>query len=162
FAKKGNASLALPKMDLPIAQMNWEVFLPEQFKVANFAGDVAPAHWFPVEGEDAIGLVNSASLANEESGGTGPGQLGGLVTDETGAVIPNATVTVTQGGRTFTAVTNSNGRWILFGVPSGAVTITVQSRGFRVSRRNFIYDAGRSFDLKETLAVGSTTETLTV
>jgi hypothetical protein len=43
FAKKGDAELVLPKMDLPIARVEWEVFLPDQYKVADFGGDALPA-----------------------------------------------------------------------------------------------------------------------
>lgn len=150
FAKKGAASLAVPKMDLPIAQMNWEVFLPQQFKVANFSGDVAPAHWFSVQGEDAISVASLDSALLAEVGNPGPGQFGGVVTDESGAIVANAKVTVTQGGRTYTAITGSNGRWILQGVPSGPATITVQSPGFQTnSVRNFAYSNERGSDLKQ-------------
>ena len=39
FAKKGGSELTLPKMDLPISVLQWEVFLPEQYKVKDFGGD---------------------------------------------------------------------------------------------------------------------------
>src|SRR6266404_4634728 len=37
FAKKGGAELDLPNMDIPIDLLQWEIFLPEQYKVKNFA-----------------------------------------------------------------------------------------------------------------------------
>ena len=40
FAKKGDSELGLPKMDVPISLLQWEVFLPERYKVKDFAGDV--------------------------------------------------------------------------------------------------------------------------
>ncbi len=39
FARKGGSELSLPKMDVPISVMEWEVFLPEQYKVKDFGGD---------------------------------------------------------------------------------------------------------------------------
>src|SRR5215471_724498 len=39
FAKKGGSELTLPKMDLPISVLQWEVFLPQQYKVKDFGGD---------------------------------------------------------------------------------------------------------------------------
>jgi hypothetical protein len=39
FAKKGDSELSLPKMDVPISLLKWEVFLPERYKVQNFEGD---------------------------------------------------------------------------------------------------------------------------
>ena len=41
FAKKGGSELAMPKMDVPIGLVRWEVFLPERYKVTNFGGDAA-------------------------------------------------------------------------------------------------------------------------
>lgn len=47
FAKKGGADLSLPSMDIPISLMNWEVFLPERYKVKDFGGDVIAANRVP-------------------------------------------------------------------------------------------------------------------
>src|SRR6266436_5676087 len=47
FAKKGDAGLSLPKMDIPISILEWEVFLPEQYKVKDFSGDVLSASFWP-------------------------------------------------------------------------------------------------------------------
>ncbi|HYW65953.1 MAG TPA: hypothetical protein VFB10_04550, partial [Candidatus Dormibacteraeota bacterium] len=33
FAKKGDSDISLPKMDVPIGFLEWELYLPEQFKV---------------------------------------------------------------------------------------------------------------------------------
>src|SRR5581483_3681207 len=38
FARKGGAELSLPSMDIPINLLNWEIFLPEQYKVKGFGG----------------------------------------------------------------------------------------------------------------------------
>ena len=47
FAKKGGAELSLPNMDIPISLVSWEVFLPEQYKVKDFGGDVISANLVP-------------------------------------------------------------------------------------------------------------------
>ena len=47
FAKKGGSDLSLPKMDVPINLLQWEVFLPEQFKVKDFGGDVIATNLLP-------------------------------------------------------------------------------------------------------------------
>jgi hypothetical protein len=47
FAKKGGADLSLPKMDVPINLLQWEVFLPEQFKVKDFGGDAIATNLLP-------------------------------------------------------------------------------------------------------------------
>ena len=56
FAKKGGAELSLPTMDIPISLLSWEVFLPEQYKVKDFGGDVIAANLVPqpFREEDAI------------------------------------------------------------------------------------------------------------
>ena len=156
FAKKGNTALTLPKMDVPIAQVNWEVFLPQQFKVANFAGDVSPAHWFPSQPEDE-------ALLGAEVRDPGPGVLSGVVTDQAGGVIAGASVIVTHGRSQFTAVTNSQGRWTIAGVPSGRITILFEGAGFRTTlKRNVEYDSNRRLDLQQTLTIGSVSETVEV
>ncbi len=48
FAKKGGSDLSLPKMDVPINLLQWEVFLPEQYKVKDFGGDAIAATLLPL------------------------------------------------------------------------------------------------------------------
>ena len=84
FAKKGEAELALPKMDLPVGRVEWEVFLPERYKVADFGGDAIPANL----------LRAGEAAAVDELKVPGSGQVGGTVTDPSGAVGPGATVVV--------------------------------------------------------------------
>ncbi len=61
FAKKGGADLSLPSMDIPISLLSWEVFLPEQYKVKDFGGDVIAANRVPepFREEDAINAEES-------------------------------------------------------------------------------------------------------
>ena len=47
FAKKGDGDISLPKMDVPIGILEWELYLPEQFKVKDFSGDAMSASLFP-------------------------------------------------------------------------------------------------------------------
>jgi hypothetical protein len=47
FAKKGDSELSLPKMDIPISFMKWEVFLPEKYKVKDFLGDAVATSLLP-------------------------------------------------------------------------------------------------------------------
>jgi Carboxypeptidase regulatory-like domain len=47
FAKKGGSELSLPSMDVPISVLEWEVYLPEQYKVKDFGGDAISASFFP-------------------------------------------------------------------------------------------------------------------
>jgi len=71
FAKKGGSDLSLPKMDVPINLLQWEVFLPEQYKVKDFGGDaiatnlLPPAHLYAAAEsyDNAAGLVMAAPVS---------------------------------------------------------------------------------------------------
>ncbi len=66
-----------------------------------------------------------------------PGQLGGILADPSGAVIPNARVTVTQSGNGFsmTTMTDQAGRWVISNLPSGRIKIQADSPGFKTTVR---------------------------
>ncbi len=61
------------------------------------------------------------------------GSLTGSVRDNTGAVIPNATVTITneQQGFTRTATTNASGDYLVPGLPAGTYNVDVKAQGFQ-------------------------------
>jgi hypothetical protein len=46
FAKKGDIAMSLPKMDVPIAVVEWEVFVPEQYDARAIAGNMIEARRF--------------------------------------------------------------------------------------------------------------------
>lgn len=73
FSRKGDGDISLPKMDVPIGVLEWELFLPEQFKVKDFSGDAFSAALLPAEfGTGAGGGIGSGTGA-----GIGPGYGGG-------------------------------------------------------------------------------------
>lgn len=181
FAKKGGSELYLPKMDVPISVLHWEVFLPQQYKVKDFGGDVFSANLLPTNPAGSFQL----GIGYGEGGGGGggvaggifgnvighlsaqpllPGQLGGFIVDPAGAVIPNVQVTVVhpQTGTTQRAITDSSGHWTVSNVPSGPVKVTATATGFQSLVRNFNYDASRPINLNSSLNVGAITETVTV
>jgi carboxypeptidase family protein len=123
FAKKGDSDISLPKMDIPISILEWELFLPEQFKVKDFSGDAISALLVPTAYDpysrfqspagpvatatpyaaDSISRVvnvplngrNYASLVTLAPDITlSPGQLGGYILDPSGALITNASMQV--------------------------------------------------------------------
>jgi hypothetical protein len=163
FGRKGGAELSLPKMDVPIGLVEWEVFLPRQYKVADFGGQAIAARLLPPTAEDAAdaellsaGEVNVDSLA--------PGQVGGVLTDPSGAVVPQATVTITHLGTGVATATftDRNGRWIVANVPSGRLVIKAELAGFQSAVRTTTHDAARGSRLNLSLQVGSVNETVTV
>lgn len=193
FAKKGGSELSLPSMDVPIAVLEWEVYLPEQYKVKDFGGDAISARWFrgfggtatgdsyvaklsgfpgtqENEGLDNITLfvpgVAGKSGANSFNGPLEPGQIGGTIVDPQGAVISGAQVKVTSlaQGITRTVRTDSAGRWVVSGMPSGEVRIEASAQGFKTTTmRGLASDPSRTADFGQMkLAVGEASTTVEV
>ena len=90
-------------------------------------------------------LVSSLSAQNPS------GTLRGRVTDPTGAVIPQATVAASDAnGNKTTAITDSQGRYEISGLPAGPYTVTTVAKGFAVStEQNVMISAGQvqQFDI---------------
>lgn len=170
FAKKGGAELSLPNMDIPISLLNWEVFLPEQYKVKDFGGDVVSANLVPPAFRpETVAYRYEEVLAPQSASNVTiapllPGQLGGVLADSTGAVLSNARVTVTQAatGYSMTTGTDPQGRWVVSNVPTGPIKITAGSPGFKNTVRDAIYDASRPSTFSFPLEVAAAAETVEV
>ena len=166
FAKKGGAELSLPNMDIPISVLNWEVFLPERYKVKDFGGDVIAANRVPPAFHEQFVArdMNEEPVTNGFMVRTFPGQMGGYVTDATGAVIPNVRITVTskETGASRTAVTDSQGRWVVAGLPSGNYKAQAEVRGFNTTVLHMNYDASQPSMYNFRLNVGGVSETVEV
>jgi hypothetical protein len=172
FAKKGGAELSLPRMDIPISLLRWEIFLPDRYKVKDFAGDALAIDRLPP------GLLESPGLRSDELAGaapvslgvvtaTGPllpGQLGGTIFDASGAFVPGTRVTVTSAitGYTRTVVSDYLGQWRTSGIPSGQIKITAERIGFQKVVRTIDYSPGQPVPCNFVLQVGATTETVEV
>ena len=174
FAKKGGSEISLPKMDVPITLLQWEVFLPEQYKVKDFGGDAQPADLFPAAYQ-TVQAEGSPSAWFQPATGAAvggeiaplqllPGQLGGYLVDPSGAVLPNAQVIVTQldTGAVHAAVTDYSGRWMVSNMPSGRVKIVANLQGFNPAVRNVNYDANNPTTYNFALHLGSVAESVEV
>ncbi|HEV2467969.1 MAG TPA: carboxypeptidase-like regulatory domain-containing protein [Candidatus Sulfotelmatobacter sp.] len=170
FAKKGGAELSLPNMDIPIDLLNWEVFLPERYKVKDFGGDVIAANLVPPAFRaDTVAYQYQQQAAqtmasNVNIGSLLPGQVGGVLADSSGAVIPNARVTVTEPstGFSMTSMTDSAGRWVVSNVPTGRIRIRAEALGFQPTVRDANYDASGASTYGFALNVGAMAETVEV
>ncbi len=169
FAKKGGAELDLPNMDIPISLIQWEVFLPEQYKVKDFGGDVISANLVPTPFREGEAMLSYNDEEGDRVSGVNlgvmlPGQLGGIITDPSGAVIPNARVTIThpETGFAIATVTDQSGRWIVSNVPSGRSKIRADAPGFKSMIQDVIYDANAPSTYSLSLGVGTTAETIAV
>src|SRR5574338_1284382 len=47
FAKRGAYDMRLPKLDIPVNLLTWEVSLPERLEVKQFGGNALAAELFP-------------------------------------------------------------------------------------------------------------------
>jgi hypothetical protein len=93
-----------------------------------------------------------------------PGQIGGYVVDPSGAVVPNARITLIPSGtgQRSTAVTNSQGLWLIAGVPTGSYKAQAEAPGFKPTVLALNYDANQPSMYSFTLNVGSVAETVAV
>jgi hypothetical protein len=173
FAKKGGSDLSLPKMDVPINLLQWEVFLPEQYKVKDFGGDAIAANLLPASSRDVSGAEEFGQLStfgrvpavtNYEMVSLLPDQLGGIIVDPSAAVVPNAQVTVTHldTGAVRTVMTDNSGRWIVSNLSSGRVKIAATAPGFKQYVIQGIYDGSRPSPINFALNVGSVSESVEV
>jgi len=167
FAKKGGAELILPNMDIPISLLSWEVFLPEQYKVKDFGGDVIAANLVPAPFREGV-ATNYQVGADENLNGQRvqafPGQMGGYVVDPSGAVVANSRITITNSatGGTSTATTDSQGRWVIAGLPSGNYKARADATGFKSNSFNLNYDADRPSMYNFSVEIGNVSETIEV
>ena len=190
FAKKGDSDISLPKMDVPISVLEWELFLPDRFKVRAFTGDAMSASLLPAEyqlysGDRTSG--NATGFGNGIGGGTtggmpinergvmslstlapgvalAVGQLGGYVFDPTGAAIPNAHLQIQNlaTGASWSAISTADGSWRIVGLPSGTYQVTAASPGFQSTVLNIPYDAANPHAYRIGLNLGAINSVVTV
>ena len=93
------------------------------------------------------------------------GQIAGFIKDQTGGVIPGATVTATnsQTRLTWTAVTDARGYYVFPALPPGRYELSVELQGFkRWVQTGMTLDASSSATMDVTLETGGLTETVSV
>ena len=91
--------------------------------------------------------------------------LSGEVMDSTGAVIPNATVTVTltTTNAVRTVQSDGSGNYVVTSLPAGIYNVTVSSKGFETYvAKNVVLNVAEKRGLNIQLKTGSTSTTVTV
>jgi hypothetical protein len=173
FAKKGDMLMTLPKMDVPVSVVEWELFVPDRYRVDHFSGSAIAADLVERTSMLSAGgytyAVNSGVAAGSAGGrpanipldGVSAGQIIGRVTDNFGGTLPGATITIKVAGQERTAIADASGIYRISGVPSGDVTVTGQMNGFMSVQRSLTFDQRpRQVDFQ--LAVGGVSESVTV
>ena len=89
----------------------------------------------------------------------------GAVQDGTGAVIPNAQLTLTNvdQNRSWRTASNETGEDVFLQIPPGRYTLQVESKGFKTLRRDvFTLEVAQNLGLDVQMEVGNITETVQV
>lgn len=171
FSKNGTYDMALPRLDVPVNLLTWEVSLPERLEVKQFGGNALAAELLPpemannvlIDGDDADNYAsNNLPLTNLTA--LDPGQIGGIIVDPAGAVVAGAEVTVTntQTGARLTTRADAEGRWVISGMQPGAVKVDISSPGFKVAQYDLQLQASLASRIGTTLEVAAATETVTI
>ena len=110
----------------------------------------------------ALSLLSLLAAVPAFGQATYTAQIRGVITDKSGAILNNATVTITndETGISTTAHTNGEGLYILTGLRPAAYTLRVEASGFQtVERKGIVLQVNQqtSIDLSLAPAGGSTT-----
>ena len=170
FGKNGSYDMGLPRLDIPVNLLTWEVLLPDRLDVKQFGGNAFAAELFPsaaqnilIDGADdkdyEANFWNSSDISTLEAG-----QIGGIVVDPNGAIVPNASITAvnTQTGMSLSTRSDGEGHWVISGMQPGPVKVTIASPGFMNFQQDLELQASTPFRMGTTLQVGGVAATVTV
>ena len=95
---------------------------------------------------------------------TDTGRLFGTITDATGAVVPGATVNVTEiaTGRVITATTGSSGDYSINALPVAKYHVEVKKEGFKTATADVAIDVSQVLEISLKLETGAATTTVEV
>ena len=113
----------------------------------------------------AVALVALLAIAAPVYAQLDRGQIAGFVKDETGAVIPGATITATNAETKLSqsVVTDSSGYFVFSTMPPGLYDIAVELQGFKKWIKTGVrLDAAAKASVDATLQTGAISESITV
>jgi hypothetical protein len=93
------------------------------------------------------------------------GTITGIISDPSGAPIPNAKVTITEVATNlnYTVTSNNAGEYVRPALKAGTYTVTAEAQGFRrVEQENVVVTAGDRIGVNLTLPVGQISESVEV
>jgi len=113
----------------------------------------------------SIALAMSLGLLGGVAWAQATAALAGRVTDESGAVLPGVTVTLTQTDTAFTrtVATDATGAWTMPNLPTGPYRLEVSLQGFRTYvQTGIVLQVGAAPTINAVLGVGNLEETVSV
>jgi len=173
FGKKGEMQMTLPRMDMPVGIVQWEVFVPERYSARTVDGNAIDVskirdgltgyrtYYAPsTPGSTAPKIA----VADADPTGVTTGLVRGRVRDESGAVLPGVTIELSspsfiEKGRT--GVTDSQGEFVFLGIVPGNIRLTAFLSGFASISKSFSFD-GSVHHEELTMRVGNISEVVTV
>ncbi len=106
-------------------------------------------------------LLTTVSIAQSDT----TGRISGNITDSSGGLLPDATVTINQSatGLTRTVQTNVDGNYTLNSVPIGTYRLTITKDGFKsTSINNVVVNVANVTRQNAALEIGAVTETVEI
>ena len=180
LGRKGDIQMLLPRMDIPVGVVSWEVFAPSNYSLRHVDGNVigqstlaralarnarmVPAMARTITGAGQliagtalsdVGMV--ITLAPNEASGV----VHGVVKDTSGGVLPGVTISIAIGNAIRTATTSGDGTFRFMGIPRGPARLTAALTGFTTVIGTFTAgDRGHTAEI--TMRVGAVEETMSV
>ncbi|MEP6945940.1 MAG: carboxypeptidase regulatory-like domain-containing protein [Acidobacteriota bacterium] len=108
----------------------------------------------------SIGLFTVIASSAQVTGGA----VTGSISDTNGAVIPNATVKLTDNvrGLVFTATTSGSGSYLFPNISVGAYTVSIDANGFGRTTRQIVVSLNQTITVDATLQAGNSTNVVDV
>lgn len=164
--------MGLPKVDIPVNLLTWEISLPDRLEVRQFGGNALAAELFPAAAQSFLvinvdGTETDSNLwaqTGVDLGNLEAGQISGIVVDPHGAVVANAAVAVinTQTGASLTTSSDGEGRWVVSGVQPGPGRVSITMPGFKTVQYELQISASQPARMGTTLEPASVTETVKI
>lgn len=110
-------------------------------------------------------LILGIGMLGVPAFGQGSSNIVGTVTDPSGAVVPDATVTITNQANNFVRVTqtSSSGGYLAAELPNGTYTVKIEARGFKTfQQNNVILNVATTIRENASLQIGNVGQSVTV
>jgi hypothetical protein len=162
FAKKGDLQMTLPRLDIPVGIVEWEVFAPDSYRLTPIDGNMMDRRLHVARESPPPRLPRIAGTARRSPlpGGV-RGLLQGRAVDADGAPLPGVTITLADAnGATQTVVSDEKGVFNFRNVLQGEKRLVAALAGFATVEDAFYYDQSQQVEIR--MEAGALSETVTV